>query len=65
MVPDAHNRKEKELYEDHKNFLHIVLKCTIKKGGVVESMGSVTDSNKRRGLPFEENRERIYSKVKP
>ena len=40
--------------EGHENFLHFVLKCTIKKHtrDVVESMGSVVDSkcDKLRGL---------------
>ena len=52
VVLDAHNHKNKELYEGHKNFLHIV-KHT---GGVVESMKSVIDfkCDKLRGLTIEE-----------
>ena len=59
MVLDAHNLKDKELYEGHKYYLHIVLKCLIQKGGVVEPMGSAMEikRDKRIGLTFEEIRE--------
>ena len=57
VIPDAHKLKDKELYKGHKNCLHIVLKCTNKRGGIVESRGSVMDSkcDKRRGLTIKES----------
>ena len=32
VVLDAHSFKDKELCEGHKEFLHIVLACTVEKG---------------------------------